>query len=54
MFRPAQDSSVWFGLTSREQLMSPVCSRHQVLNLTKMLVVNEYIYYVIYIYIYNI
>ena len=25
MFRPTQDSSVWLGLTSREQLMSPEC-----------------------------
>ena len=23
VFRPSQDSSVWLGLTSREQLMSP-------------------------------
>ena len=31
VFRPAQDSSVvWLGkLTSREQLMSPECSKHQ-------------------------
>ena len=28
VFRPAQDSSVWLGLTSREQLMSPECSKH--------------------------
>ena len=26
---------------AREQLMSPECSKHQVLNLAKMLVVNE-------------
>ena len=26
VFRPAQDSPVWLGLTSREQLMSPKCS----------------------------
>ena len=41
VFRPAQDSSVWLGLTSREQLMSPECSKYQVLSLAKMLVVNE-------------
>ena len=41
VFRPAKDSSVWFGLTSREQLMSPECSKHQVSSLTKMLVMNE-------------
>ena len=41
VFRPAQDSSVWLELTSREQLMSPECSKHQVLSLAKMLVVNE-------------
>ena len=32
MFCPAQDSSVWVGLTSREQLMSPECSKDQVLS----------------------
>ena len=37
--RPSQDSSVWFGLTSREQLMSPECSKHQILSFAKMLVV---------------
>ena len=41
VFRPSQSSSVWLELTSREQLMSPQCSKHQVL----------YIY--IYIYIPN-
>ena len=41
MFCPAQDSSVWLRLTSREQLMSPECSKHQVLSLAKMLVVNK-------------
>ena len=39
--RPAQDSSLWLGLTSRRQLMPPECSKHQVLSLAKMLVVNE-------------
>ena len=39
VFRPSQDSSVWLGLTSREQLMSPECSKHQVLSFAKMLVV---------------
>ena len=32
---------VWLGLTSRKQLMSPECSKHQALSLAKMLVVNE-------------
>ena len=41
VFRPSQDSSVWLGLTSREQLMSPECSKHQVLSFAEMLV---YIY----------
>ena len=31
--------TVWLRLTSREQLMSPECSKHQVLSLAKMLVV---------------
>ena len=35
-------------LTSREQLMSPECSKHQVLSFAKMLI---YIYIYIYIYI---
>ena len=39
VFRPSQDSSVWFGLTSREQLISPECSKHQVMSFAKMLVV---------------
>ena len=39
MFHPSQDSSVWLGLTTREQLMSPECSKNQVLNFAKMLVV---------------
>ena len=29
VFHPSQDSSVWLGLTSREQLMSQECSKHQ-------------------------
>ena len=29
VFRPSQDSSVWLGLTSREQLMSPECSMNK-------------------------
>ena len=41
VFHPAQDSSVWFGLTSREELMPLECSTHQVLSLAKMLVVNK-------------
>ena len=40
VFRPAKNSSLWLGLTSREQLMSPECSKYQVLSLAKMLVVN--------------
>ena len=67
VFRPSQDSSVWLGLTSREQLMSPECSKHQVLSFPKMLVVwltnkkysvlisvlyiSAYMYVYIYIYI---
>ena len=39
MFCPSQDLSVWLGLMSREQLMSPECSKHQVLSFAKMLVV---------------
>ena len=39
MFHPSHDLSVWLGLTSREQLMSPECSKHQVLSFVKMLVV---------------
>ena len=31
MFRPSQDSSVLLGLANREQLISPECSKHQVL-----------------------
>ena len=30
VFRPSQHSSVWLRLTSREQLMSSECSKHQV------------------------
>ena len=41
VFRPSQDSSVWLGLTSKVQLMSPECSKHQVLRFVKILVVNE-------------
>ena len=44
VFRPSQDSSVWVRLTSREQLISPECSKHQVL---------IYIYVYVYIYIKN-
>ena len=39
VFRPFQDTLVWLGLTSREQLMSPECSKHQVLSFSKTLVV---------------
>ena len=41
VFCPSQDSSVWLELTSREQLMSPECSKHQVLSFAKMVVVCE-------------
>ena len=41
VFRPSQNSSVWLGLTSREQLMSPECSKHHVLSFAKILVVNK-------------
>ena len=41
VFRPVQDSSVLLGLTSREQLISTECSKHQVLSFAKMLVVNK-------------
>ena len=43
VFLPSQDSSVWLRLTSREQLMSPECSKQQVLNFAKM-IYNIYIY----------
>ena len=39
VFRSSQDSSVWLMLTSREQPMSPECSKYQVLSFAKMLVV---------------
>ena len=39
VFFPSQDSPVWLGLMSREQLMSPDCSKHQVLSFAKILVV---------------
>ena len=39
VFRHSQDSSVRLRLMSREQLMSPECSKHQVLSFAKMLVV---------------
>ena len=38
VFHPSQNSSVWLGLTGREQLTSPECSKHQVLSFAKMLV----------------
>ena len=39
VFRLSQDSSVWQGLTSREQQISLECSKHLVLSFAKMLVV---------------
>ena len=35
VFRPFQDSSVRLGSTNREKLMSPECSKHQVLSFAK-------------------
>ena len=44
VFRPSQDSSVWLELTSGEQLMSPECSKHQVLkNYKKTIIKNRFI-----------
>ena len=43
VFRTAQGSSVWTGLTGRKHLMSPECSKHQLQSLAKY----------IYIYIYS-
>ena len=58
VFRPSQDSSVWLGLTSREQLMSPEFSKDQVLSFGAQLYIYIYIYIYInvyvHIYIYNI
>ena len=34
----SRTQSVWLGLTIREQLMSPECSKHQVLSFAKLLV----------------
>ena len=42
MFHPSQDSSVWFGLTSREQLMS--LELHSILSAKKNFVTN-FIFY---------
>ena len=41
VFRSSQDLSAWLELTSREQLMSPECSKYQRLSFAEMLVVNE-------------
>ena len=41
VFCPAQDSSVWLGLTSREQLMWTECLKLQILSLANMVLVNE-------------
>ena len=52
MFWPSPDSSVWLGLTSREQLMSPECSKHQ----SSQWINSEHIYpiqSIIYIYIHT-
>ena len=37
-----QDSAVWLGLTSREQLMSPECSKHQVLRCYIYIYINKF------------
>ena len=47
--RPSQDSLVWLGLMSREQLISPECSKHQILSFAKMQMQNASIYIYIYI-----
>ena len=47
VFRTSQGSSVWLALTSREQLMSQECSKHQVLSFAKILVANEKRYFVL-------
>ena len=47
VFHLSQDLSVWLGLTSREQLMSPEWSKHQVLSFSIYIAM-----YFIYIYIY--
>ena len=53
MFLLSQDSSLWLGLTSIEQLMSPECSKHQFLSFAKMFYIYIYMYiYKIYICIY--
>ena len=44
MFCPSQDLSVCLGLTSREELMSPECSRDKVLSFAKMLYAKIYNY----------
>ena len=44
VFRTSQGSSVWLALTSREQLMSQECSKHQVLSFAKILLANEKIF----------
>ena len=54
VFHPAQDSSVWLGLTSREQLMSPECSEHQALSLANIYYSEGFKVLLIYIYIYDI
>ena len=53
MFCPSQDLSVCLGLTSREELISPECSRDKVLSFAKMLYAKIYNYIYIYKYIYK-
>ena len=39
VFRPSHDSSAWLGFSTREQPISPECSKHQVLSFAKAHVV---------------
>ena len=36
VFCPSHDSSAWLGFSTREQLISPECSKHQVLSFAKI------------------
>ena len=53
VFCPSQDLSVWLMSTSREQLMSPECSKHQVLSFAKMLMLCQNQVYFIYVSAYS-
>ena len=39
LFPPSQESLVWLELKIREKLMSPECSKHQLLSFFQMIVV---------------